>query len=87
MTISVRPMLLPEGFERLEPFADAWAVAGSDARKRRRIASTEPERLEFYNVMVEEVERGAFHLLVREPRKVESLAVEAHRRGGIRAES
>jgi hypothetical protein len=62
MTISVQPMLLPAGFERLEPFVDAWAVEGSDARKRRRIASTEPERLEFYDVMVEEVERALEYL-------------------------
>ena len=41
MTISVHPMLLPAGFERLELFAESWAVGGSDARKRRRIASTE----------------------------------------------
>ena len=34
----------------------------------------------------QEVERGALHLLVREPREVESLAVEADRGGGIRAE-
>jgi hypothetical protein len=35
----------------------------------------------------QEVEGGALHLLVWEPRKVESLAVEADRGGCIRAES
>jgi hypothetical protein len=69
-------MLLPEGFERLEPFAEAWAVAGSEARKRRRIASTEPERLEFYNVMVEEV-HGALEYLDQYP--LDALDTEQQR--------
>jgi hypothetical protein len=39
---------LPNGFSDLEPFVADWAVAGSDARMRRRLASKEDERLAFY---------------------------------------
>lgn len=39
---------LPEGFGSLEPFVAEWALSGSEARKLRRIGSTEPERLAFY---------------------------------------
>ena len=62
MTIDVRIALLPSGFERLEPFAVAWGISGSDARKRRRIESGEAERCEFYEIMTEEVERALAHL-------------------------
>jgi hypothetical protein len=41
--------LLPPGFEALEPFADAWAVAGTANRARLRTASGEADRLAFYN--------------------------------------
>lgn len=41
--------LLPPGFETLEPFADAWAVAGSSNRAQRRQDSTEAERVAFYS--------------------------------------
>jgi hypothetical protein len=40
--------LLPPGFSALDPFVADWAVAGSNARKNRRLASTEAERLAFY---------------------------------------
>ena len=40
--------LLPPGFEALEPFVGAWAVAGAANRAQRRNDSTEAERLPFY---------------------------------------
>lgn len=43
-------MSLPAGFEALEPFAEAWAVAGMDNRRLRRLDSTEAERDAFYPV-------------------------------------
>ena len=39
---------LPPGFSELEGFVRDWAVAGSNARKDRRIASNREERLSFY---------------------------------------
>jgi hypothetical protein len=39
---------LPPGFESLEPFADAWAIAGADNRTQRRVASTAAERIAFF---------------------------------------
>jgi hypothetical protein len=53
---------LPEGFEDLAPFAEAWAVHGSDARKRRRIASTEDERQAFYEAALPRVPAALAYL-------------------------
>jgi len=41
--------LLPPGFEALEPFAEAWALAGAANRAERRTQSNEVERVAFYN--------------------------------------
>ncbi|MET0146613.1 MAG: hypothetical protein ABW328_17770 [Ilumatobacteraceae bacterium] len=62
MTINVHAALLPPGFEGLEPLVADWAISGSDARKRRRIASSEAERLAFYAAMGADVERALDHL-------------------------
>jgi hypothetical protein len=41
---------LPSGFEALEPFVDAWAVAGAANRAQTRLASSETDRESFYAV-------------------------------------
>ena len=40
---------LPAGFEQLEPFVAQWAVQGTAARAQLRGASTEAERIAFYD--------------------------------------
>ena len=40
---------LPTGFEALEPFVDAWAIEGAANRAKRRLESTEAERVAFFN--------------------------------------
>ena len=39
---------LPPGFEVLQPFVESWAVAGAANRAHRRLTSSEPERMAFY---------------------------------------
>jgi hypothetical protein len=41
--------LLPPGFEALQPYVGLWAVPGTAERARRRLQSTEAERVSFYN--------------------------------------
>lgn len=41
--------LLPEGFEALEPFVEAWAINGTANRAARRITSDCVEKKQFYN--------------------------------------
>jgi len=53
---------LPGSFESLEPLAAFWAIRGSDARKKRRIASTEEERVTFYNAVAPELARALEYL-------------------------
>jgi hypothetical protein len=55
-------LLLPDGFQSLEQFTAGWSIAGSDARKRRRIASTEEERIAFYNCASGELARAMSYL-------------------------
>jgi hypothetical protein len=43
--------LLPSGYETLEPFAEAWAIAGTANRDRRRGESTDAERQAFFEAM------------------------------------
>ena len=45
--------LLPEGFEQLEPFVETWSLSGAANRARRRLDSTEEERVTFFNVACE----------------------------------
>ena len=53
---------LPPGFEDLEQFADFWAVAGIDERKKRRIMSTEEQRHDFYAVASVQLVRALEYL-------------------------
>ena len=46
--MSDRPARLPAGFERLEPFVDEWAIAGSALRAARRDHSAADDRQAFY---------------------------------------
>lgn len=46
--MSVSEASLPPGFETLEPFVGAWAVAGSNNRLQRRLTSSAAERLAFF---------------------------------------
>jgi hypothetical protein len=57
---------LPHGFEALEPFVEAWAVAGAANRAHRRTTSSEPERLAFYNVAADMIP-AALACLDRKP--------------------
>jgi len=41
--------LLPSEFETLEPFVESWAIAGAANRKQRRLASSEADRVSFFN--------------------------------------
>ena len=41
--------LLPPQFEMLEPFVESWAIAGAVNRAQHRSASSESQRLDFYN--------------------------------------
>jgi hypothetical protein len=56
------PHDLPEGFGDLAPFVPLWSLAGSDARKRRRIASTEHERQAFYAAAAPRLADALAHL-------------------------
>jgi len=40
---------LPPGFEPLQDYVQKWAVEGAAERLQRRLQSTGPERLAFYN--------------------------------------
>lgn len=53
---------LPAGFEALEPFVDAWAVAGAANRARLRTMSSEVDRAAFYNAARDLVAPALAHL-------------------------
>ncbi len=53
---------LPAGFEELEQFVEAWALATMAARHQRRIASAPAERKAFYSVMMPRLGEVAKHL-------------------------
>lgn len=57
---------LPEGFDSLEPFTTAWAVAGADNRACRRDDSDAAEREAFYAVARAALPR-ALDVLDRKP--------------------
>lgn len=44
--------LLPDGFECLTPYLDAWVLADSAARSDKRQASTSEELSRFYAAML-----------------------------------
>lgn len=58
--------LLPPGFEALEPFIDAWALAGAANRAQQRNDSTEAERLAFYEA-AKDLAPAALDYLDRKP--------------------
>lgn len=41
--------LLPTEFAALEPFVGTWAIAGAANRMKRRLESTEKDRVSFFN--------------------------------------
>ncbi len=57
---------LPEGFEQLEPYVESWSIAGAANRSRRRIDSSEQERVAFFNA-AKELAGPALALLDQKP--------------------
>jgi hypothetical protein len=58
--------LLPPGFDALEPFVDAWAIAGAAGRAQQRNDSTEAERFAFYEA-AKDLAPAALDYLDRKP--------------------
>ncbi len=54
--------LLPQGYEALEPFVDQWAIAGTAKREQRRSESRAAERVAFFNVSKDMVDRALTEL-------------------------
>lgn len=54
--------LLPQGFEELETWADAWALPTQNTRWDKRLASTRTELLAFYNAVLPHLERILEHV-------------------------
>lgn len=50
--------LLPPGFEALEPFVASWAIDGAANRARRRLLSSDEERVAFFNAAKELLPAG-----------------------------
>lgn len=46
--MSTTETALPAGFEALQPFVADWALESSNSRLRRRLASSEAERVAFF---------------------------------------
>jgi len=53
---------LPPGFETLEPFVDRWSLPTADQRLKRRIATTEAERLTFHAAVCDLLDDGLDYL-------------------------
>lgn len=53
---------LPTGFEVLEPFVADWSLGVEAERVRKRWSSDMTEITQFYEVMIEHVERALDHL-------------------------
>ncbi|MFN8027443.1 MAG: hypothetical protein U0W40_14135 [Acidimicrobiia bacterium] len=60
--MSTRARGLPPQFASLEPFVEQWAVAGSDARMHRRLASTPEQRDAFRDAMLGALDDVLAHL-------------------------
>jgi hypothetical protein len=54
--------LLPPGFETLEPFVDHWAFDTADERLKRRLNSSEADRVEFFNAAKDRLQDGLTYL-------------------------
>lgn len=53
---------LPAGFEALEPFVAHWALDTAEKRHRARLASSEPERVAFFEAAKDLLAPGLDHL-------------------------
>ena len=53
---------LPPGFEALEPFVERWASADADQRAQQRRASSEDERVDFFEAAKGLVDTALAHL-------------------------
>lgn len=53
---------LPAGFESLELFVPAWAIAGANNRARARLASREADRVAFFEAVKPLLGRGLAYL-------------------------
>ncbi|MCV7150193.1 hypothetical protein [Mycolicibacterium pyrenivorans] len=54
--------LLPPGFETLEPFVDRWVCESADDRLKRRLGSTDAERVEFFDAAKDRLQDGLTYL-------------------------
>ena len=54
--------LLPAEFADLEPFAATWCLASEPERYARRLASTMPDMLAFYEAVTPRAEAAMAHL-------------------------
>lgn len=54
--------LLPTEFAALEPFVENWAISGAANRMKRRLNSTEQERVSFFNAAKELVKPALAYL-------------------------
>jgi hypothetical protein len=57
---SVSP--LPPGFETLEPFVEDWAFETANERAKRRLSSTEAERVAFFDAAKDVLVDGLAYL-------------------------
>jgi hypothetical protein len=54
--------LLPPGFETLERFVDQWVADSADERLKRRLSSSDTERVEFFNAAKDRLQDGLTYL-------------------------
>ena len=54
--------LLPPGFETLEPFVDQWVFTSADDRLKRRLTSSEDDRVVFFNAVKDRLQDGLTYL-------------------------
>ncbi|GAA2558431.1 hypothetical protein [Mycolicibacterium diernhoferi] len=54
--------LLPPGFETLEHFVDGWVFDNADDRLKRRLTSSEDERVAFFNAVKDRLQDGLTYL-------------------------
>ena len=75
--------LLPEQFQDLEPFVQAWVLATETARNRKRLLSTMEKIQAFYNAMMPRMEAVLEYLsqfpLAKLPEGAHTLPEETQR--------
>jgi hypothetical protein len=59
--------MLPSGFESLEPFVASWAIDGAVNRAHRRLVSSDPERIAFFNAAKDVVPAALEYLNKKSP--------------------